>query len=71
MGRAAPCTALEVSRRPRPPVERNPVTAPTSSSGAVSPNARAMARMRPVNTPGAAYGSTWLRTTSHRVAPTP
>ena len=21
--------------------------------------------------PGAAYGSTWLRTTSHRVAPTP
>ena len=24
-----------------------------------------------MNTPGAAYGSTWLRTTSHRVAPTP
>ena len=24
-----------------------------------------------MNMPGAAYGSTWLRMTSHRVAPTP
>ena len=60
-----------VSRKLCFPVARNPVTAPTSSSGAVSPNARAIARMAPVSTPGAAYGSTWLRTTSHRVAPTP
>ena len=40
-------------------------------SGAVSPSARASARIEPVKIPGAAFGSTWLRTTSQRVAPTP
>ena len=34
-------------------------------------NARAIDRIVPVKMPGAAYGRTWLRTTSHRVAPTP
>ena len=51
--------------------EKYPVTAPTSSSGAVSPNARASARIAPVKIPGAAFGSTCDRTTSQRVAPTP
>ncbi len=45
--------------------------APTSSSGAVSPNARASVRMMPVRMPGAAYGRTWDQVTSHLVAPTP
>ena len=56
---------------PRPPWRGYPVTAPTMRSGAVSPSARAIARTDPVRTPGAAYGRTWLRTTSQRVAPTP
>ena len=63
--------ALEDLEDARARCARKPVTAPTRISGAVSPNARAIARMTPVSTPGAAYGSTWLRTTSHRVAPTP
>ena len=45
--------------------------APTIRSGAVSPKARASVRMVPVRIPGAAYGTTWLRTISQRVAPTP
>ena len=45
--------------------------APAVSSGAVSPNARASERIVPVRIPGAAYGTTWLRTVSQRVAPTP
>ena len=40
---------------PRPlGVLKNPVDAPTRSRGAVSPNARAIARTTPVNMPGAA-----------------
>ena len=42
---AGPCTAPGASPRTSGPVERNPVTAPTRSSGAVSPNARARARI--------------------------
>jgi len=59
------------SANPADPAEKKPVTAPTSSSGAVSPRARARVSTVPVKIPGAAEGMTWLRTTSHRVAPTP
>jgi hypothetical protein len=50
---------------------RKPVTAPTRRRGAASPRARASASTVPVRMPGAAYGRTWPRTTSQRVAPTP
>ena len=51
--------------------EKNPVATPITSSGAVSPKARARVRTVPVRIPGAAAGSTWFRITSQRVAPTP
>ena len=52
------------------PTFRKPVTAPTRISGAASPAARASEITVPVRMPGAADGSTWLRTVSQRVAPT-
>ena len=60
-----------VSTNPRLPVAKNVGAPPIRRSGAASPRARPSARMVPVSTPGAAYGSTWLLVTSHRVAPTP
>src|SRR5574339_1319208 len=47
------------------------VDAPTTTSGAVSPMAREMARMVPVRMPGMALGSTCDQTVCHLVAPTP
>ena len=63
--------AGEVLTERRRHAEKKPVTAPTTRSGAVSPNALARVRMVPVRIPGAAEGRTWLLMTSHRVAPTP
>ncbi len=45
------------------------VEAPTTTSGAVSPKALAIARIVPVRIPGAALGSTWVRIVCHLVAP--
>ena len=45
------------------------VAAPTTTSGAASPIARAMARMMPVMIPGAAAGRTEPRTICHWLAP--
>src|SRR4029450_1012493 len=50
--------------------KKKPVIAPTRIRGAVSPMARAIERTVPVRIPGVAYGSTWLLTTCHFVAPT-
>jgi len=44
---------------------------PISSSGAVSPSARAMPMIVPVKMPGSASGSTWWNTTCTGLAPTP
>ena len=44
-------------------------TAPRTRSGAASPAVRVKAAQLPVTIPGAAAGSTWPRTTCHRVAP--
>ena len=46
-------------------------TIPIISSGAVSPSARAMAKIVPVMIPGIDSGSTWCHTTCHGEAPTP
>ena len=48
-----------------------PVIAPMRISGAASPRALARESMVPVRMPGAAYGKTWSRVTSHLEAPTP
>ncbi len=45
------------------------VAAPTSSSGAVSPIAREIARITPVTMPGIEAGRTWRRIVCHWVAP--
>ena len=46
------------SNKPAEPAEKKPVAAPTRSSGAVSPKARASVSTVPVRMPGAAEGST-------------
>ena len=45
------------------------VSAPTSSSGAVSPSPRESARIEPVAIPGIDAGSTCRQTTCHFVEP--
>src|SRR5690606_17815154 len=54
---------------PRSGVKVMNTTAPTTMSGAVSPRARATARMAPVRMPGRARGSTTWRMACQRVAP--
>src|SRR5699024_4943138 len=49
----------------------NTVGIPISMSGAVSPNARDNARMKPVNIPGIAAGNTTRRIVCHLFAPKP
>jgi hypothetical protein len=63
-------SAVYLASTPSGPYRMN-ATAPTTTSGAVSPIARAIARIAPVRMPGSAIGSTTCRVHCQRVAPSP